>query len=495
MELEQALLHYFQFNSFRKGQREVIESVLRGQDTIAMLPTGTGKSLCYQLPGYMLNGKVIIISPLLSLMQDQVEQMKALGEKRAVAINSFLTPFEKKQILKQLNSYKFIFVSPEMLRTELIVNKLRELKVALLVIDEAHCISQWGYDFRPDYLKIGEVREALNSPLTIALTATATEEVRKDIAKYLKLENWKEFVFSVDRPEISIGVEIVGQQEKQKRIFELVENLEGPGIIYFSSKKIAEQMASKLRDRGEQVMAYHGGLDQEARILIQQQFIHGQLNIVCATSAFGMGINKENVRYIIHYHMPLQLESYLQEIGRAGRDGKNSLAVLLYTPGDEQLSIQLAEGEIPDKEQISMLFNVIQHHQLSLMNITENEDLLIRSCGFSETQWRIVANYIASRERVNPSDVKEEFYHYITDRLRIKKEKIAMVLEYLQHRGCKRTFILNYFKEKASVDKINCCSSCGLNLSDFRKNTGLNNTNKNFNWKQELATMLLSRRL
>jgi len=492
VELEQALLHYFHFNSFRKGQREVIESILSGQDTIAMLPTGTGKSLCYQLPGYLLQGKVIIISPLLSLMQDQVEQMKALGEKRAVAINSFLSPIEKRQILQQLDWYKFIFVSPEMLGTKLIASKLKELDIALLVIDEAHCISQWGYDFRPDYLKIGEVRKTLNSPLTIALTATATEEVRHDIAKYLQLEKWKEFVFSVDRPEISIGIEILGHQEKQKRIVELVESLEGPGIIYFSSKKIAEQMASKLRGRGQQVMAYHGGLDQEARVLIQQQFIHGQLNIVCATSAFGMGINKDNVRYIIHYHMPLQLESYLQEIGRAGRDGKNSLAILLFTPGDEQLSIQLAEGEIPDREQINMLFHVIEQQQLHLTKITENEELFIRSCGFSETQWRIVANYIASREGLKPSEVKEKFYCYITERLRIKKEKIAMVLEYLQHTGCKRTFILNYFKEKPSFVKVNCCSSCGLDLSDFKKNTNLTHANnQSYNWERELANMLL----
>jgi ATP-dependent DNA helicase RecQ len=492
VELEQALYHYFQFNSFRKGQREVIESVLSGQDTIAMLPTGTGKSLCYQLPGYLLNGKVIIISPLLSLMQDQVEQMKALGEKRAVAINSFLSPFEKKQILKQLDRFKFIFVSPEMLGTELIMNQLRELNIGLLVVDEAHCISQWGYDFRPDYLKIGDIRKSLNSPLTIALTATATEEVRKDIAEYLQLEKWKEFVFSVDRPEISIGVEIVGHQEKQRRIVELVERLDGPGIIYFSSKKIAEQMALMLRERGEQVMAYHGGLDQEARVLIQQQFIHGQLNLVCATSAFGMGINKENVRYIIHYHMPLQLESYLQEIGRAGRDGKSSLAILLYSPGDEQLSIQLAEGEIPDREQINRLFHVFEQHQLSLMNIHENEDLFVRSCGFSETQWRIVANFIASRERMIPSDVEEELYHYITARLRIKKEKIAVVQEYLQYRGCKRRFILNYFNEKTSMNQGNCCSFCGLDLNDFQKETNFNNpSNQSINWKQELASMLL----
>ncbi len=493
MELEKALSHYFQFNSFRKGQREVIETVLKGQNTIAMLPTGTGKSLCYQLPGYLLNGKVIIISPLLSLMQDQVEQMKALGEKRAVAINSFLSPYERKQLLKQLDRYKFIFVSPEMLGTELILNKLMELNIALLVIDEAHCISQWGYDFRPDYLKIGEVRKALNNPVTIALTATATEEVRRDIANYLLLENWQEFVYSVDRPEISIGIEVVGHQNKPRRITELVGSLEGPGIIYFSSKRIAEQMAAKLRNQGERAMAYHGGLDQEARILIQQQFVHGQLNLVCATSAFGMGINKENVRYIIHYHMPLQLESYLQEIGRAGRDGKLSLAILLYSPGDELLSKQLAEGELPDEEQMNRLFFVIEQQRLNLNDISNHEELLISSCGFSETQWRIVENFISDRVKRDPIEIKKEFSKYIADRLLIKKEKISTVLEYLQYKGCKRAFILNYFQEEASMKKENCCSECGLDLTAFEKDSKLNEDHKtSYYWKQELASMLLN---
>lgn len=492
MKLEQALSHYFQFSSFRKGQREVIESVLNGQNTIAMLPTGTGKSLCYQLPGYLLDGTVIIISPLLSLMQDQVEQMKAMGEKRAVAINSFLFPFERKQILKQLDRYKFIFVSPEMLGTELIMNALKTLNIALLVIDEAHCISQWGYDFRPGYLKIGEARKALKNPVTIALTATATKEVRQDIANYLLLGNWREFVFSVDRPEISIGVETVRHRDKQTRIVELVKSLEGPGIIYFSSKKIAEQMAAKLRNQGEQVMAYHGGLDQEARILIQQQFIHGQLNLVCATSAFGMGINKENVRFIIHYHMPLQLESYLQEIGRAGRDGKCSLAILLYSPGDELLSKQLAEGELPDEEQINRLFFVIEQQQLEINDLSNHEQLLIASCGFSETQWRVVESFIADRNQMNSDEIKDKFNRYIANRLLVKKEKISIVLDYLQDTGCKRAFVMNYFQEDAPVKTGNCCCSCGLELTDFRKVGNLSEINKpSYHWKQELASMLL----
>ncbi|SEM86076.1 ATP-dependent DNA helicase RecQ [Mesobacillus persicus] len=494
MELEKALYKYFGFTTFRKGQKEIVNSVLRGKNTLAMLPTGTGKSLCYQLPGYVLNGQVVIISPLLSLMQDQVEQMKAMGEKRVVAINSFLTPVEKRQILQRLPSYKFIFVSPEMLGTDLIVNKMKQLTISLLVIDEAHCISQWGYDFRPDYLKIGDIRKSLGSPLTIALTATATKEVRQDIIRYLQLETCEEFVFTVDRPEIAMGIEKVGYQEKEERALELVKQIQGPGIIYFSSKKLAEKMAVRLRDQGERAMAYHGGLDQEARILIQQQFIHDQLDVVCATSAFGMGINKDNVRFIIHFHMPLQLESYLQEIGRAGRDGLESLAILLYAPGDEQLSLQLAEGELPEKEQINRLFTVIQKNQLKIEELYTHEELLITSCGFSETQWRFVASFITSHGNENSLNVKERLTNYVSNRLQIKKDKIFKVLDYIQQNECKRSFILRYFGERSTSKPKNCCSYCGLNLGTFRKVFPTNDRGLlPFNWKDELASMLLKR--
>lgn len=494
VELEKVLHKYFGFTSFRKGQKEVVESVLNGKNTLAMLPTGTGKSLCYQLPGYVLTGQVVIISPLLSLMQDQVEQMKAMGEKRVVAINSFLTPFEKRQILQRLQSYKFIFVSPEMLGTDLIVSKMKQLTISLLVIDEAHCISQWGYDFRPDYLKIGDVRRSLGSPLTIALTATATNEVRQDIIRYLQLETCEEFVFSVDRPEISIGIETVGYQEKEERVLELVKKIQGPGIIYFSSKKLAEKLAVRLRDHGERAMAYHGSLDQEARILIQQQFIHDQLDVVCATSAFGMGINKENVRFIIHYHMPLQLESYLQEIGRAGRDGHDSLAILLYAPGDEQLSMQLAEGELPETEQINRLFTVMQMNQLNIEELYTHEELLSTSCGLSETQWRFVASFITSRGNENSINVKEQLTNYISSRLQIKRDKIFKVLAYIHQNECKRCFILRYFGETSISKPGNCCSYCGLNLATFRKVFPSNDrVSSLFNWKDELTSMLIKR--
>lgn len=491
MELEKSLFRYFQFSTFRPGQKETVESILSGHHTIAMLPTGTGKSLCYQLAGYMLPGQVVIVSPLLSLMQDQVEQMKANGEKRTVALNSFLTPIQKKQVLSSLERYKFIFVSPEMLGMPSVLTRLADLDISLLAVDEAHCISQWGFDFRPDYLKLGQFRSMLGNPLTLALTATATTEVRRDIALFLELEQFREFIFSVDRPEISISVEEVGYQEKQKRTLELATSLGGPGIIYFSSKKMAERIAAMLRDKGEKAMAYHGGLDQESRILIQQQFINSQLNVVCATSAFGMGINKDNIRYVIHYHMPLQLESYLQEIGRAGRDGNESIAIMLYAPGDEQLSFQLAETELPDEFQIDRLFIAVDESGFPLSDLKQHEEMFVASCGFSETQWRFAADFIGSREDETRDGIKELMKDYVIERLRLKKQKIFSMLHYIQHKGCKRAFILEYFGEPPSSEVLNCCSNCDLNMEHFFQKKPLPiEAPKKYDWKKELASIL-----
>ncbi|WP_132008857.1 RecQ family ATP-dependent DNA helicase [Mesobacillus foraminis] len=492
MEIEKSLLHYFNFSTFRPGQKETINSILSGHHTLAMLPTGTGKSLCYQLSGYMLPGQVIIVSPLLSLMQDQVEQMKAKGEKRAVALNSFLSPDQKKQVLRSLHEYKFIFISPEMLGVHSVLERLSEMNISLLAVDEAHCISQWGFDFRPDYLKLGHFRSLLGNPLTLALTATATEEVRADIVKCLGLEKIHEFIYSVDRPEISISVEEAGYQEKQKRVLELAASLQGPGIIYFSSKKMAEQIAAMLRGKGERAMAYHGGLEQENRILIQQQFINGQLNIVCATSAFGMGINKENIRYVIHYHMPLQLESYLQEIGRAGRDGSESIAILLYSAGDEQLSFQLAEGELPDQFQIERLFSSAEEKSISMSEIKQHEELFTGYCGFTETQWRFSADFIESRSKEAFSIIQKKMGNYVTERLQMKKTKIFEMLQYIQHQGCKRSFILNYFGEPSSSRPQKCCSNCQLNNEQYfyKKEPVPAAGPTYYDWKKELASIL-----
>lgn len=497
LELEKRLKQYFNFSTFRPGQKEVISSVIEGKHTIAMLPTGTGKSLCYQLPGYMLDGQVIIISPLLSLMQDQAEQLMMNGEKRVVAFNSFLSRRDRQDALLNLHKYKFIFLSPEMLHFENMISRLKQLHISLFVIDEAHCISQWGYDFRPDYLKLGDTRRKLGKPPTLALTATATKEVKEDIIKTLELDDWNEFINSVDRVNIAMSVEKLDTlQEKNERLIELVRNLEAPGIIYFNSKKMCEQVASFLKENGiDEVMSYHAGMDQESRILIQQQFLHGQLRIICATSAFGMGINKGDVRYIIHYHMPLQMESYLQEIGRAGRDGGKSIAILLYVAGDEQLAFQLAENEIPSDEQIDWVFQWLKDNPSNRQQVVPLEAELRRMAGLTETQWRLIADLFHIENPHGIQDSADKFKLYMNERMRIKRKKIVDMYNWIHAMNCRRTNILQYFSEEKKNEIDNCCDRCGIELTDYYSKTIKKEEAalQVIDWKKQLAEILLSK--
>ncbi|WP_462412068.1 RecQ family ATP-dependent DNA helicase [Neobacillus sp. Marseille-QA0830] len=494
MELERLLETRFGYTSFKPGQKQVISSILAGNHTLAMLPTGTGKSLCYQLPGLILEGQVLIISPLLSLMQDQVEQFKRFGEKRVVALNSFLSAAEKNAVLNHLSNYKYIFISPEMLNMSFVIKRLKGLSISLFVVDEAHCISQWGYDFRPDYSKLGEVRQKLGSPLTLALTATATKKVREDILSSLGLTDVTKVESTIDRPNIAFYVEkIPDYHDKEKRVLDLVTMLEKPGIIYFSSKKAADQMAALLIEKGIcRASAYHGGMDQNSRILIQQQFIHNQLDVICATSAFGMGVNKENIRFIIHFHMPMQMESYLQEIGRAGRDGHPSVAILLFSPGDEILPIQLAESELPAEQQIDWLFHKI------LQDSEAGEDKLnpeLRNLGgFSELQWRLLENFLEQipRNKTELEKLQENVKSYVNERLSIKRKNIYRMKMWAESKKCRREAVLDYFDETTTDKPEACCDLCSLDLHRYQTITKPIKLVTNEETWQEYLTKLLS---
>lgn len=495
MNIESILAKQFGFSTFRVGQKEVISSLLAGQHTLGMLPTGSGKSLCYQLPTYIMQKTTIIVSPLLSLMQDQVEQLKIGGEKRVVAFNSFLTPQQKRETLQQLATFRFIFISPEMLAVDYVLQEIQRLDIGLFVIDEAHCISQWGYDFRPDYLHLGTVRKQLGNPITLALTATATAEVRQDIVGKLGIIDTNQLILSVDRSNIALLVEQMSSyEEKIERVYQLIQQFSGSGIIYFSSKKAAESVNESLQSRGiAEIAYYHGGMEREQRMLIQQQFISGQLRMICATSAFGMGVNKADVRFVIHFHLPATMEAYVQEIGRAGRDGKQSVAVLLYSEGDEALPLHLIEQQLPTDTQIEAMYGYISSSSVDMTKLSVAEqDLLCQRFSLNDSQFRMMVQFIT--KSAHALSTIETSKQYCQIRKNRSMTKLAQFIKWMKYSECRRQGIIDYFGEQGKVKNPVCCDGCGVTVATICEKfpeQPLQKDSLYSDWKQVLASMLL----
>lgn len=339
----------FGYESFRPMQRDIIQNVLSGHDTLAIMPTGGGKSLCYQIPALIFDGITVVVSPLISLMQDQVAQLKSVGI-NAVFLNSSLEWSDYTESMRQIlrGEIKIVYISPEGLSTTKIRELLSSIKVSCITIDEAHCISQWGHDFRPDYLEIYAVRRLFPDAVFLALTATATKQVREDIAKNLALKNPAVLISSFDRANIYL--EVKQKKDSVSQVVDCIRKHWGEsGIIYCFSKKSVDELTKTLVDLGYSALNYHAGLSQEERSENQEKFLRDEIQIMVATLAFGMGINKPNVRFVIHYDLPKSVEQYYQEIGRAGRDGLPSSALLLYTPGDIR-KIKFLLKDNPDEE-------------------------------------------------------------------------------------------------------------------------------------------------
>ncbi|MCT4507299.1 MAG: DNA helicase RecQ [Tepidibacter sp.] len=393
------LKKYFGYDRFRKGQEEVINSILQKNDTIAIMPTGAGKSLCYQVPAMALSGVTVVISPLISLMKDQVDSLNEIGIK-STYINSTLSSIEITERLFDAKDeeYKLIYVAPERLNSREFLNFLNDANISLIAIDEAHCVSQWGHDFRPSYTRISQAIENLyERPIVCAFTATATSEVKDDIKKLLKLREPNEYISGFDRENLTFSV-IRGENTK-KFIADFVENNEEQtGIVYTSTRKEAESIYELLIDKDYKAGIYHAGLTDEQRTKMQDDFSYDNINVIVATNAFGMGIDKSNVRYVIHNNMPKNMESYYQEAGRAGRDGEKSECILLFNPRDIQ------------------------------------------------TQKFFI----------------EETIHNI-DRKEYEYKRLQYMIDYCHTSNCLRKYILEYFGEENIEDKCKNCSVCNDN--------------------------------
>ena len=350
------LKQYWGYDSFREMQYEIISSVLSGEDTLALMPTGGGKSITYQLPTMVSDGLCIVITPLIALMKDQVDRLRTRGI-QAVAIHSGLSRRKIDVLLDNCvyGDIKFLYISPERLNSDIFQLRVRRMNISLIAVDEAHCISQWGYDFRPAYLHISKLRELQPEVPVLALTASATEEVADDIMERLKFDRKRVMRSSFARPNLSYVVRKVDDKEEQ--LMRIIGSVNGSGIVYVRRRNTAEQIADFLQQQGVSASYYHGGLPAEERSIRQDEWVSGKVRIMVATNAFGMGIDKSDVRFVVHYTMCDNMESYYQEAGRAGRDGVRSYATLLVSPDDYKSLSRRIESTFPPLEVVKTIYN------------------------------------------------------------------------------------------------------------------------------------------
>lgn len=498
--LEMMLKRHFNYSTFQKGQKEIITDVLMGHNVLGILPTGSGKSLCYQLPAKIMNGVVIVVSPLISLMMDQVKQLKAAQFKEVIALNSFIPYPERKQAYKHLNLYKLIYISPELLQDRIVMHALKSLKVHLFVIDEAHCISQWGYEFRPDYLKLEAIIEQLNHPPILALSATANKRIQDDIQNALKTSTMTKHIYPIDKENISFTIKkVADKNEKITILLQVFSTYKGPTLIYFSSRSEAEDVAKTLANQlsSLRITYYHGGMENTDRIMVQQQFMNDQLDIVCCTSAFGMGINKNNIRLVIHYHLPPHLASFVQEIGRAGRDGKHSVSLMLFAEKDVYIHKSMIHKELPTDEEITHVWEKLSDLYQAEQTLSKDAEAFFQ---LTEVQWRFLYyqaekhGMIANNKIIFDSSkwkvAKKEVSALKNERLVLKEQKLKEMINWIDETDCLRNRLYIHFQESYTKPRQACCINCGFSFETWRPVKEREYGEQSIDWKESLKKIL-----
>jgi len=475
------LKKYFGFNTYRGPQQAIIERTLQQKHSLVIMPTGSGKSLTYQIPALLLEDLTVVISPLIALMKDQVDGLVKRGIP-ATFVNSSLTREQRLNRYREIQAgkYKLLYVTPERFRKAEFIDLLKNRKISLLAVDEAHCISEWGHDFRPDYSRLKEFRKIIQNPPTLALTATATPDVQQDIVRQLGLAPQDVLLFheGIERSNLFLEVfELWGEQEKLKHILKILENHPGNGIIYFVLIKDLHSMSELLHRQKIRHLRYHGDLTAQERRRIQNTFMQQEGQLVLATNAFGLGIDKENIRFVIHCQIPASLEAYYQEIGRAGRDNLPARCSLLYDQQDLSIQLEFIKWNNPSADFYDRLYRLL-HADLERVN-GEGIEFLREQLSFKnkfdfrlETALGILDRYavtdgsIESKNLQIISDLPAELQEqtHLDMKLKNEQQKLYQLVQYVKEKKCRKAFIHRYFGLEYEVE----CDSCDCHSTNLR---------------------------